>query len=159
MRKHVCDAYHVMNYQQMWLIHLVKNFHIHILFSNIDPSNGCSLKPEPHTSGITFFKRNDSVTIKCSFQYSAYESCNVTPIWTDLTGYRDLTIPGDDFEVSMDDKHAWIHFRPGADMRIETYLNLSIAFSCSSLPHNNHIQYEFGQIPFTIYKSKLYCCY
>ena len=114
----------------------------------------CSVEEFSDSENI-LLQQNDSITIKCSFQYSADESCIVTPIWTDLTGYRDLTIPDDDFEVNMDDKHAWIHFKPGADVRNGTHFSLSFAFKCSSFKNNSQdklveAKHNFGRVPFTI---------
>ena len=113
----------------------------------------CSSDSEFPYSKDIHVKQNDSVTITCSFQYSADESCIVTPIWTDLTGYRDLKISDDDFEVNMDDKHACIHFKHSADLRNGTnfFSNLSFAFNCSFLNQEKLIRYDFGQIHFTIF--------
>ena len=126
-----------------------------------DAHDMCSSEPEFPYSKDILLKQNDPVTIKCSFQYSADESCIVTPIWTDLTRYRNLTIPGDDFEVNMDDKHAWIHFKPGADLTNGTRFNLSFAFNCSfsNKTQDKHIRrqgrYDFGHVPFTIFVEGL----
>ena len=121
-----------------------------------DAHDMCSSEPEFPYSKDIHVKQNDSVTITCSFQYSADESCIVTPIWTDLTGYRDLTIPGDDFEVNMDDKHAWIHFKPGANVTNGTRFNLSFSFNCfTNISNNNQSgqrgRYDFGLIPFKLF--------
>ena len=57
----------------------------------------------------------------------------------------------------MDDKHAWIHFKPGADLTNGTRFNLSFAFngSFSNNTQDKHIQhhgqYEFGHVPFTFF--------
>ena len=119
--------------------------------------NNCFAIPEFPKYENIFLRRNDSITILCPFQYSADESCIVTSIWTDLTGYRDLTIPGDDFEVNMDDKHAWISFRSDADIKNGTRFDLNFVFDCSSFSNysqGQHIPqhgfYYFGQVPFTL---------
>ena len=121
-------------------------------------NNTCSIEPKFLDNENIPLKQNDSFIIKCFLQYSADESCIVTPIWTDLTGYRNLTIPGDDFEVNMDDKHAWIHFKPGANLTNGTQFNLSFAFNCLSFSNDSqnkhsiqYSKYDFGQVPFKLF--------
>ena len=112
--------------------------------------------PTKSASSIIFIKQSDPVSIKCYLKYSSDESCIATSIWTDLTRYRNLTIPGDDFEVDMDDNHAWLYFSPGADVENGTHFNLSFAFNCSSFSNNSldarqQGRYDFGHVPFVIF--------
>ena len=151
-------------YRRKWVNIVAYDFH-QFVSSNIviliwklkGDNNNCSIEPEFTDSENILLKQNDSVAIKCSFQYSADESCIVTPIWTDLTGYRNLAIPGDDFEVNMDDKHAWIHFKPDPDLRNGTRFNLSFSFNCSftNISDNNQSgqrgRYDFGLIPIKLF--------
>ena len=63
----------------------------------------------------------------------------------------------------MDDKYAWIYFKPGADVANGTHFNLSFTFNCSSFSNNSldarqQGLYDFGTLEFIFtVESKTAC--
>ena len=112
------------------------------------PEENITCHPSPNSlKDPIFLHRNSLITINCSFQYEADNSCVATPLWSDFETKENVLTFGNNHNSGFNNNYLWLTLK--GNLGNVNSLWLRIAFNCGKDHHhpwNESLNFDTGII-------------